>query len=229
MRKSLSAVVATAALALTVSACGSNSTDKTANGGSSGAGASSAPSAQATPAAALTDLKGKSTAVKLDPMFLAGLTSLKLSPGVTGTAKLTDGSLIFPITGGTATYYTPGSRTPYVESSFKHQGSGISLTNGKIKVELTNFTVDAGTSMLMGDVSANGKSVAKQAPIMFLDGRTLKPLDTTSKPGFGILEGTKVSLTKTATELLDVTYGTKALTPFFPVGVATITLQLPAK
>ncbi len=30
-------------------------------------------------------------------MFLASLTSLKLTPGVTGTAKLTDGSLIFPV------------------------------------------------------------------------------------------------------------------------------------
>lgn len=224
MRKSLSAIVATAALALTVSACGSNSTSTTANGGSS-----AAPSAAATPAATLTDLKGKSTAVKLDPMFLAGLTSLKLKPGVVGTAKLTDGSLIFPITGGTATYYAPGSRDPYVESMIKHEGSGISLTNGKTKVELTNFTVDAGKSMLMGDVSANGKSVVKQAPIMFLDGRTLKPLDTTSEPGFGILEGTKVSLTKAATDLLNMTYGTKALTPYFPVGVAKITLQLPAK
>ena len=221
MRKSVSAVVLTAALSLSLSACGSNDTAKTANGGSG--------TTDAKPLAALTNLTGTSTAVKLDPMFLAGLTSLKLTPGVVGTAKLTEGSLIFPITGGSATYYKPGSRSPYVESSIKHEGSGISLTDGKTKVELTNFVVDAGKSMLMGDVSANGASVVKGAPLFFLDGSTLKPLDTTTEAGKGILEGTKVELTKAAADLLNTTYKVTALKPFFPVGIAKITLALPAK
>ena len=43
----------------------------------------------------------------------------------------------------------------------------------------------------------------------------------------GALRGTTVSLTEDAADLLDKTYGTEALTPFFPVGVATITLALP--
>ena len=221
MRKSVSAVVLTAALSLSLSACGSNDTAKPANGGSA--------TTDVKPLATLTNLTGTSTAVKLDPMFLAGLTSLKLTPGVVGTAKLTDGSLIFPITGGSATYYKPGSRTPYVESSIKHEGSGISLTDGKTKVELTNFVVDAGKSMLMGDVSANGASVVKGAPLFFLDGSTLKPLDTTTEAGKGILEGTKVELTKAAADLLNTTYKVTALKPFFPVGIAKITLALPAK
>ena len=221
MRKSVSAVVLTAALSLSLAACGSNDTKSATNGGNT--------KADAKPLAALTNLTGESTAVKLDPMFVAGITSLKLKPGVVGTAKLTDGSLIFPITGGTATYYTPGSRTPYVESKIMHDGSGFSLTDGTTKVELTNFVVDAGTSTLTGDVSANGKSVVKGAPLFFLDGRTLKPLDTTSEAGKGILEGTKVELTKAAADLLNTTYKVTALKPFFPVGVAKITLTLPAK
>ena len=219
MRKSVSAVVLTAALSLTLTACGSNNTKAAVNGGS----------ADVKPVAALTDLKGDSTAVKLDAGFVSALGSLKLTPGVVGTAKLTEGSLIFPITGGNATYYTPGSRTPYVESSIKHDGSGISLTDGKTKVELTNFVVDAGTSMLTGDVSANGASVVKGAPLFFLDGSTLKPLDTASEAGKGILEGTKVELTKAAADLLNMTYKVTALKPFFLVGVAKITLALPAK
>lgn len=178
------------------------------------------------PVAALTNLTGKMTQVEVDPGFLAGLTSLKLTPGVVGTATLKGGVLSFPITGGSATYYTPGSRTPYVESSIKHDGSGISLTNGKTKVELTNFVVDAGTSMLMGDVSANGKSVVKGAPLMFLDGRTLEPLKVDEAAGTGVLYGTTVSLTKAAADLLDKTYGTDALTEYFKVGIARITLKL---
>ena len=110
-----------------------------------------------------------------------------------------------------------------------HDGSGFSLTDGTTKVELTNFVVDAGTSTLTGDVSANGKSVIKGAPLFFLDGRTLKPLDTTTEAGKGILEGTKVELTKAAADLLNTTYKVTALKPFFPVGVAKITLTLPAK
>lgn len=181
---------------------------------------------EATPVATLTNLTGKMTQVEVDPGFLAGLNSLKLTPGVVGTATLKDGVLSFPITGGNATYYTPGSRNPYVESSIKHDGSGISLTDGKTKVELTNFVVDAGTSMLMGDVSANGKSVVKGAPLMFLDGRTLEPLKVDEAKGTGVLYGTTVSLTKAAADLLNQTYKTDALTEYFKVGIARITLKL---
>lgn len=231
MRRTLTALALGGTLALTLTACGgSNSTGNSGSGGSGGGGASSsAPQAEATPVAALTSLTGKMTQVTVDPSFLMGAKSLGLTVGLVGKATLTNGVLSFPITGGDATYYTPGSRDPYVESSIKHEGSGISLTGGGTKVELTNFTVDAGKSMLYADVSANGKSAAKQAPVFFLDGSTLKPLDTTTEAGFAILAGTKVSLTKTAATLLDTTFKTTALKEFFPVGVAKITLALPAK
>ncbi len=202
-------------LALTLAACGGSS-----------AGTDAAPKADASPVAALTNLTGEKTEVVVDPGFLAGLQSLKLTPGVVGTATLTDGTLAFPITGGNATYYTPGTRTPYVESSIKHDGSGISLTDGKTKVELTNFVVDAGKSILTGDVSANGTSVVKGAPLFFLDGRTLQPLQVDKAAGTGVLFGTTVSLTKEAADLLNKTYGTDALAEFFKVGVARITLKL---
>ena len=222
MRKSLTLIALSGALAVSLTACGSSSS--TSAGGS---GASTAPKAEATPVAALTNLTGKMTEVTVDPAFLKGVTSLGLKVGLVGTATLKDGVLAFPITGGDATYYTPGSRDPYVESSIKHEGSGLSLTDGKTKVDLSNFTVDAGKSMLFGDVAANGKSVVMQAPLFFLDGSTLKPLDTTTEAGFGILEGTKVSLTKAAADLLNTTYKVTALKEFFPVGVAKITLALP--
>ncbi|MCA1711355.1 MAG: hypothetical protein LC789_06845 [Actinobacteria bacterium] len=210
-------------LALSLAACGGSSASTSTDSGSS---TGDQPKAAASPVAALTNLTGEKTEVVVDPGFLMGLESLKLTPGVVGKATLTDGTLAFPITGGNATYYTPGSRTPYVESSIEHVGSGISLTDGKTKVELTNFVVDAGKSMLTGDVSANGASVVKGAPLFFLDGSTLQPLQVDKAAGTGVLFGTTVSLTKAAADLLNMTYKTTALTEFFKVGVARITLKL---
>ncbi|MGQ0630577.1 MAG: hypothetical protein ACT4P1_06005 [Sporichthyaceae bacterium] len=218
LTRSTAAIVMAGALSLGLVACGDD--EETV-----------APTAtNAEPVATLTDLKGDMTEVELDPAFLEGLTSLMLAPGVVGDAKLTGTTLSFPITGGNATYYTPGSRTPYVESSIEHDDSGISLTGGKgadkIVVELTNFVVDAGTSMLTGDVAANGESVVEDAPLFFLDGRTLEPLKVNAAGDKGVLFGTTVSLTAAAADLLNKTYGTDALAEFFPVGVARITLAL---
>jgi hypothetical protein len=212
-QKTLGSLAVTAALALSLSACGGNAEATGADP------AAAAPS----PEAMIPALSGKMTEVTLDPGFLAGLTSLKLTPAPVGTAKVSAaGVASFPITGGSATYYKPGTRNPYVEGMIEHDGSGLSLTDGTTKVELTNFVVDPGKSVLTGDVSANGKSVATDAPLFFLDGRTLKPLAMEGTDA--VLEGTTVSLTKTAADLLDSTYKTTALTEFFKVGVAKITL-----
>lgn len=209
-----------AALAFTaiagLAACGNNdeSTD---------AGAGSGASATA-PVAKIDALSGQGTSVTLDPSFLAGLTSLKLTPAPVGSAKIDGAVATFPITGGNVTYFTPGSVTPYVQGKINHDGSGLSLTGGGIKVELTDFVVDPAGSILTGKVTANGKVAAESAPLFFLDGRTLKPLQT-GPADTAILEGTTVSLTKEAADLLNKTYGVTALTPFFKVGVAKITVN----
>lgn len=205
-------------LTLGLAACGSNDDE-----------VGTTPDAAVEPVADLDNLTGESTAVELDPAFLEGITGLGLTPATLGGASLEGATLSFPITGGSATYYEPGSRDPYVESEILHEGSGLSLTgaNGAV-VELEDFVVDAGTSMLTGKVTVDGDVFAESAPLFFLDGSTLQPLDTTSEPGVAILQGTTVSLTQTAADALNMVFGTDALTEFFPVGVATITLELPA-
>ena len=80
--------------------------------------------------------------------------------------------------------------------------------------------------MLTGDVSANGTSVVQDAPLFFLDGSTLQPLRI--EGGDAILEGTQVKLTKAAADLLNPTYKTTAVQEFALVGVAKITLAVPA-
>ena len=96
--RAIAGTIAAGALAFGLAGCGGSSGG---DGGSGGGGNSS--SASAKPVAEIDSLTGKSTSVKLDSGFTGALTSLGLTPGVVGTAQLTDGSLVFPITGGNVT------------------------------------------------------------------------------------------------------------------------------
>ncbi len=202
----------TGVLALTgIAACSSNS-----SGGST---------ASQKPVANVTHLTGEHTQVALDSGFVSALGSLHVTPGVTGGATLSKaGVLSFPITGGHVKYFTPHTVTPYVQGVIDHQGSGITLTAGGIKVGLSNFVVNPGTSMLTGKVTANGQVVAASAPLFFLNGSTLQPLKSGAN-GTAILTGTKVYLTSTAASLLDKTYKITALSSKTLIGVATITIN----
>lgn len=172
--------------------------------------ACSSSSKSAKPVGQFKTLTGSTTTVVPDPGFMKALTSLKVTPGLVGTAKATSEGFAFPITGGNATIYKKGSVNPYVQGVVDHQGSGLSLTAGGTEVDLTNFVVHPGkNSELTGDVSANGKSVAKGAKLFDLDGSTLKPI--TLSGGVATLSGTTIYLSTTAAALLNKTYKITAL------------------
>ncbi len=209
--RAIAGLATLAALALPLTACGA---DEPAT-----AASASAPKA----VAVIESLTGESTAIKLDKGFTDALTALKLTPGVTGDAKLTDGSLIFPISGGNVSVFKPGQVSPYVIGQLQHIGSGLSLTAGSTTVELTNFNVDPGVSRVYGDVAVNGKTVAQSAYLFQLDGRTLKPLQVEGSQA--ILEGTKVEISDVAAPLLNDTFKTDAVKPGLLVGIATITVN----
>lgn len=172
--------------------------------------------------AAVDALAGKTTAVTLDQGFADALASLKLTPGVTGTAKLTDGALVFPVTGGNVKYFKPGTVDPYVIGQVQHEGSGFSLTAGETTVEINNLNVDPGISRVYGDVLVNGELAVASAYIFTLDGSTLKPLQTEGADA--ILEGTRVLISPVAAELLNSTFKTDAVTSDLLVGIAKITI-----
>ena len=212
----IAAGLATAAvLSVSLAACGTSSTDS--------ASASSSTPTVAKPVASIDALSGKSTAVKLDKGFTDALASLKLTPGVVGTAKLTAGSLVFPITGGNVTYFKPGTASPYVVGQIQHEGSGLSLAAGGTKVELTNLNVDPTVSRVYGDVTVNGKVAATSAYLFKLDGRTLKPLKTVGTTA--ILQGTKVEISDVAAPVLNKVFKTDAVKPGLLVGIAKITVN----
>jgi len=207
------ALLAAAALALGAAACGED--EKT---GSAGGGA-------AKPVAEVKNLSGKMTEVTLDGAFVEALTSLKVTPGPVGDAKISDaGVASFPITGGNVKYFTPGAVSPFVQGIINHDGAGLSLEAGGKEVELENFDVDPGKSVLTGDVSVDGEKAAPDAPLFFLDGRTLNPLQA-NDDGTAVLEGTTVKLKDEAAKLLNTTFGIKALKAGLVIGVAKITIN----
>src|SRR4051794_38535551 len=212
--KKLVAIAATATLALGAAACGGN--DQTAT----------TPKAAVTPVAKIPTLSGQDTAVTLDGGFVKALGTLKLTPAPVGTAQISKaGVASFPITGGRVTYYTPGTKSPYVQGMIEHDGSGLRLTGGGKKVELSNFDIDPGKSVLTGKVTVDGKTAATAAPLFFLDGRTLQPLETNAGNGTAVLEGTTVKLKQEAADLLSQTFGTDALKAGLVIGVAKITVD----
>jgi hypothetical protein len=217
-KKTLAALATVALFAGPLAACGSSDSE-----GSSSSSSASAPK----PVAAIDALQGETTAIALDKGFTDALTALKLTPGVVGTAKLEDGSLIFPITGGNVTVFKPGEVSPYVIGQIQHEGSGLSLTAGGTTVELTNFNVDPGVSRVYGDVTVNGKVAVTNAFLFQLDGRTLQPLQTEGSNA--ILEGTKVEISADAAPLLNQTFKTDAVKPGLLVGIAKITVNTTSK
>ena len=211
--------------ALGLSACGSDDSEAASSSSASSSSSSSPEFARPEPVASLPAIPaGGTTAVALDQGFVDALGTLGLTPGTIGEATLADGSVTFPITGGTVTVFDKESGyKPYVQGTIFHQGSGLSLTAGGTTVELTNFTVDPGTpSRLFGDVSVNGQLAAPSAPLFDLDGSTLNP--PTIEGGEATLQGTEVLLSAEAAELLNSTFMTDALAGDFLIGIATITV-----
>ena len=212
------AMFATAAvLALGAAACGED--ENTAAAGTS------AGKSQPEPVAQIDQLTGRQTAVALDAGFVEALTTLKLTPSPVGDAEISKkGVASFPITGGNVTYYEPGSVSPYVQGDIAHDGSGLQLEGGGKTVQLTDFAIDPGASVLTGKVTVDGKEAAADAPLFFLDGRTLKPLQAKDN-GTAVLEGTTVKFKDESAQLLNETFGTDALKGGLEVGIATITVN----
>jgi hypothetical protein len=216
IRTMLVAVASVAAIGLGVAACGDDDSSSSSN-------TSSASHSAPKPVAALDSVTGTSTAIKLDTGFTDALTTLGLTPGVTGDGQLTDGSLVFPITGGNVTVFKPGQVSPYVIGQLQHVTSGLTLTAGGTTVKLSNFNVDPGVSRVYGDVEVNGQSAAKSAFLFQLDGRTLAPLKVQGNDA--ILTGTKVEISPVAADLLNQTFKTDAVKADLLVGIATITVD----
>lgn len=207
------AIAATAALALGAAGCGGSTGSKPA------AQTQSRNPADNTPIASFASLSGVDTAVAVEPKVLAALTTLGVAPAPTGAGKLTmtyGPTLAFPITGGSVKVYDKAKVSPYVTGEIMHQGSGLSFTKGATKLEVSDFVVDPGASMLTATVG--GKP---GFPLFFLDGSGLKI--SKDSAGNSKLDGTKVELTSDAAAALNSTFKVTAFQPRMLIGIAHIT------
>lgn len=175
------------------------------------------------PVAEVEALQGGDTRIALDRGFTRALGDLGLTPGTSGSARLTrGGSLVLPITGGNVTVFEPGEVSPYVVGQVQHESSGLTLAAGGTTVRLSALNVDPGVSRVYGDVAVNGRPVASSAYLFRLDGRSLEPLEADRRTA--VLTGTRVTVSPVAARLLNQTFDTRAVKGGLLVGVATITV-----
>ncbi len=124
-------------------------------------------------------------------------------------------------------YYEPGTVSPFVQGELDRHGSGLSLAASGKTIELTDFVIDPGASVLTGTVSVGGDVAADDAPLFFLDGRTLNPLQVNDN-GSAVLEGTTVKLKAEAADLLNQTFRINDLQDGITIGIAKITINTSA-
>ena len=196
------------ALALTGVACGDSDSS-----GPSASGAAQ-PTQSGDKVTALPSLTGVGTSVKIDPGTAEALKSLgvALAPVGTATFEASSSTITFPITSGYAEIHSdPNAKPGFIQGSIAHEDSGFSLTAGSTKVELTDFVVDPGNSMLYGTVGG-----APKVPLLLLDGTAVK----VGSDGAGnvVLEGTVAKLTDTAADALNKAFNVTALKAGIPLG-----------
>ena len=195
LHRSMSVLAVAAAASLSLAACGSS-------------GSSKPKAASTAPIANVASLTGQQTAVTLNTDTIKALTGLGVKVGPTGTAhavNLADGDAIaFPITGGHVTVYNKGAVTPYVQGSINHNGSGLSFTVGSKVLDISNFVVDPGASVLTGTVGAQPGSGTAGVPLFRLDGSALQITTPNSQYH---LDGTVVKLLPSAASAIDKYFG----------------------
>ena len=201
------------ALALAGVACGDDkSSDSNASGTATQAGADKV--------TAIPSLTGTGTSVKIDAGTAEALKSLgvALAPIGSATFEASTSTITFPITSGYAEIHSDVNAKPgYIQGSIAHEGSGFSLSAGSTKVELTDFVVDPGNSVLYGSVGGTPK-----VPLLSLDGTNVK---ASMEGSDVVLQGTVAKLTDTAAGALNKAFNVSALKAGIPLG----TVRLVAK
>ena len=115
-----------------------------------------------------------------------------MTPSPFGTAKITDGSIIFPITGGNVSVYEKDAVKRYVAGQVQHEGSGLTLAAGGKTVTVGNFNVDPTVSLVYGDVASTRRSSpAASRCCAWTAARSMTP---TFDDGEAVLEGSGVFL-----------------------------------
>jgi hypothetical protein len=156
------------------------------------------------------------TSVKLDPIFVGALTSLKVTPSAIGSSWIRDGVAYFPVSDGDFDFAT-------AKGEITHRG-GLALTAGTTVVELADFLIDTSGAapVLTGKVIVNDSFVGR-IPLFDLALPALT-LPLAAPRGWGQLKvpGVKVTLNAGAATALNGVFNVTAFTGGIPIGEATV-------
>jgi hypothetical protein len=209
LRRRTAALATTGVLALATAACGSSDGTRA---------LPTAGRASKSPQAEFLTLKGVSTSVDLDPATVKVLSDNKVTvtPVAPATVSQNGGTttVSFPITQGYVAVY-PTDQPSYIRGTFSHSG-GLTFTAGGKSLQVTDFIVNPGTSMLSATVGGSG-SVAQ---ILDLDGTNVKV--SQDAEGHTRLDGTVAKLSATGAEALDKTFGVSLFKAGIPLGVVHV-------
>lgn len=140
-----------------------------------------------------------------------------LEAGLTGNASLVGGApgltVNFDITGGDLDAALAGT--------IRHDGSGITLSNGTNVLGLGNFVIDTVSSSVLGDVSLNGADLGTALTLFVfeLSSVTIPQLTDLDNPQLGL------RITSITSNALDTAFGTGDLVGL-PIGQAATAPQL---
>jgi hypothetical protein len=169
-----------------------------------------------TQAAPTLTTDGGRTSVRLDPGFLSALTSLSVKPAAVAPATLKKYKsgvwAKFGITTGAADLGT-------IKAEIAHEG-GLSLTAGKVRVELTSFLIDlTGDQPVLTGLVVAKDSVVGRLPLFDLD---LAAVKVQNLRDYLRLTGVNLKLSDEAAAALNGVFGITALQGGIPVGVASV-------
>lgn len=151
------------------------------------------------------------TTLKLDPGTAAALTSLGVSVAPVPPASAGADGVSFPITRAALRFHPLGA-------TIDHSG-GLALSAGATTVSLTDYTISLNRAPGLVATVNGGPRVR----ILNLDLSNLRV--GLSWRGL-VLRNVKATLTAEAAGALNSAFGTTAITPGLPLGVATVRLRL---
>lgn len=171
----------------------------------------------------ISRLDGKATNVTLDAGTVQALQSLGVAVAPIGTAKFDSATatVSFPITGGFAAIHSDlGYQPGYIAGTVIHEASGLRFSKGNKSIDVTDFVVDPGNSIL---TASSGGNVG--IPLLSLDGTDVK---VSTEGADVVLQGTVAKLTSTGAGALNSTFGVSAFTEGLPLGVVRLVASSPA-
>ncbi|MEO8898209.1 MAG: hypothetical protein ABI473_05885 [Candidatus Dormibacter sp.] len=201
--------------ALIIAGCGAESSTSPATS-TAGAATGALTNSVVAPAAAL-NITGGATKVDIDPATAMVLQQhgVSVAPVAPATAAMVNGTVevTFPVTTGYAAIY-PNSDLPYIRGSIAHSG-GITFSGGGKSLTAKDFVINPGVSSLTATVGGKG------VPLLDLAGDKA----TVSNDSAGVhINGVVASLSTTAADALNSTFGVSLFARGIKVGVANVTV-----